>query len=284
MNLVEKWWPKAPEQAEWSEKLDQFYANSSQYHEMTSAGRALEQPQVQLLMAFLDQDQSYAEVGCGGGLVCSSVSTIARVQGFDVSPIAIDHARQLYGSPRAHFEVARAEELPLADESVDGVYSFEVLEHLWDPVAAIEEMVRIVKPGGFVFFSAPNHLSLDLQVDKHVAARLAELMCASIRFLLDKVNGRSFLNVIPDLDGPSIYPDCDKVSSLIPYNLPKLVEQLGCSLQFIDTFYLCSHVPENTAGLSLQRNTARPFVKWFGDHILLLAIKTTSNRSHDEGT
>ena len=66
MNLVEKWWPKAPEQAEWSEKLDQFYANSSQYHEMTSAGRALEQPQVQLLMAFLDQDQSYAEVGCGG--------------------------------------------------------------------------------------------------------------------------------------------------------------------------------------------------------------------------
>ncbi len=45
--------------------------------------------------------------------------------------------------------------LPLADGSVDAVLCTEVFEHVPDPVSALRELARIVKPGGLVFITAP---------------------------------------------------------------------------------------------------------------------------------
>jgi SAM-dependent methyltransferase len=41
-------------------------------------------------------------------------------------------------------------------ESLDVVLCISVLEHLWDPAAALEESVRIVKPGGTCLFNVPS--------------------------------------------------------------------------------------------------------------------------------
>jgi SAM-dependent methyltransferase len=62
--------------------------------------------------------------------------------------------------------VADAHLLPYADSSVDAIYCEAVLEHLENPVLAVEEMFRIVKPGGKLiaitpflqaFHGYPNH-------------------------------------------------------------------------------------------------------------------------------
>jgi SAM-dependent methyltransferase len=62
--------------------------------------------------------------------------------------------------------VADAHELPYADKSVDAIYCEAVLEHLENPVKAVEEMFRILKPGGKIiaitpflqaFHGYPNH-------------------------------------------------------------------------------------------------------------------------------
>jgi len=51
--------------------------------------------------------------------------------------------------------VAYGENLPFIDESYDYVISSHVIEHIFDPIAAIKEWLRVIKPGGYVFTIAP---------------------------------------------------------------------------------------------------------------------------------
>lgn len=49
--------------------------------------------------------------------------------------------------------IAPGEPLPIEDASVDGVVSFQVLEHVWDLQWYLSEAKRILKPGGFLLLS-----------------------------------------------------------------------------------------------------------------------------------
>ncbi|MDH4180124.1 MAG: methyltransferase domain-containing protein, partial [Armatimonadota bacterium] len=46
---------------------------------------------------------------------------------------------------------ASGDELPLADQSLDFVVSSHVLEHFPDPIKALKEWYRVVRPGGYIF-------------------------------------------------------------------------------------------------------------------------------------
>jgi 2-polyprenyl-6-hydroxyphenyl methylase/3-demethylubiquinone-9 3-methyltransferase len=46
--------------------------------------------------------------------------------------------------------------LPFPDASFDSVISSECIEHTPDPVAAVAEMLRVLKPGGHLFLTTPN--------------------------------------------------------------------------------------------------------------------------------
>ena len=52
--------------------------------------------------------------------------------------------------------IASGDNIPLADNSVDFVFSCHVLEHFYDPVAAINEWLRIVKPNKYVVCLIPH--------------------------------------------------------------------------------------------------------------------------------
>ena len=45
--------------------------------------------------------------------------------------------------------------IPLPDHSVDAIMCTEVLEHIPDPVAAVKEFARLIKPGGYLLITAP---------------------------------------------------------------------------------------------------------------------------------
>jgi SAM-dependent methyltransferase len=52
--------------------------------------------------------------------------------------------------------VASGDDLPVADESQDFVISSHVIEHFFDPIKALLEWVRVVRPGGYIFVIAPH--------------------------------------------------------------------------------------------------------------------------------
>ncbi|HQR40451.1 MAG TPA: class I SAM-dependent methyltransferase [Blastocatellia bacterium] len=91
------------------------------------------------------------EVGCGMG---SDLLQFARggalVTGLDYTPKSIELTRRrfaVYDVP-GRFTVGDAENLPFPDASFDVVYSNGVLHHTPDTQRAIDEVYRVLRPGG----------------------------------------------------------------------------------------------------------------------------------------
>lgn len=274
--LVEKWFPRCPDKLEVAGRLSDFYRCSHAYCAMTSGGNKAEHPQVRLLDALVMSDGKYAEVGCGGGVVCNLVAQRATVIGLDVSPLSLRKAQDTCSGAHVSFVCADAAYLPLASNTVDGSYTFEVLEHLWDPVAAVREMIRITRPGGFVLLSMPNRFSMDLHLKKHKLARCMDFFFAGCRHVYDGFTGVAFQNIVPDIEG-DVYPDCDMITAVVPGNFARAIEATGCTVDFWDTTYMCAHRDGSSTTLNFQRNTGRPFLRHFGDHVLLLARKRSND-------
>ncbi len=53
--------------------------------------------------------------------------------------------------------ISSALEIPFLDDSFDSVISTEVLEHVPDPLRAMREMSRVLKPGGHLILSTPMY-------------------------------------------------------------------------------------------------------------------------------
>jgi SAM-dependent methyltransferase len=63
---------------------------------------------------------------------------------------------RIYGEAARVDVVSQGDDLPFPDMSLDYVLSSHVLEHFYDPVGAIREWLRVVRPGGYVFMVVPH--------------------------------------------------------------------------------------------------------------------------------
>jgi SAM-dependent methyltransferase len=93
------------------------------------------------------------DVGCGTGQVVHALAKAGfQAHGIDVSETNIAHAR---GHP-GQFHLYDGRALPFPGHAVDAVGAFNVLEHVEDPVTLLDEMKRILRPGGRIVISSPN--------------------------------------------------------------------------------------------------------------------------------
>lgn len=91
------------------------------------------------------------DIGCGNGYVLSKYAKEgAEVYGIDITETSIDlcNKRFEYLSLNGNFQVANAEELPFSNNSFDCVCSMGVLHHVPDTEKAVNEIHRVLKPGG----------------------------------------------------------------------------------------------------------------------------------------
>ncbi|MES2719543.1 MAG: bifunctional 2-polyprenyl-6-hydroxyphenol methylase/3-demethylubiquinol 3-O-methyltransferase UbiG [Pseudomonadota bacterium] len=105
--------------------------------------------------------QRVLDVGCGGGILSESMARRgAEVLGIDMgaAPLAVGtlHAENA-GVTNVKYRQVTVEALAAEQpESFDTVTCLEMLEHVPDPGAIVAACMRLVKPGGRVFFSTLN--------------------------------------------------------------------------------------------------------------------------------
>jgi 2-polyprenyl-6-hydroxyphenyl methylase/3-demethylubiquinone-9 3-methyltransferase len=104
--------------------------------------------------------QEVLDVGCGGGILAESMAARgARVMGIDMgeAPLKVAELHSLESGIEVEYRrvpaEALAEERP---ESFDLVTCMEMLEHVPDPSSVVGACARMVRPGGWVFFSTLN--------------------------------------------------------------------------------------------------------------------------------
>jgi arsenite methyltransferase len=100
--------------------------------------------------AYLRPEMVVADVGAGTGFMAAGLAPlVSHVYVMDGSPAMLEAAqRNLSGLSHVTFRVSDGHILPLSDASVDAVFANMYLHHCPDPLAAIQEMLRILKPGG----------------------------------------------------------------------------------------------------------------------------------------
>lgn len=106
------------------------------------------------------QDQRIVDVGCGGGILTEGLAKKgADMLGIDLSEELIDIAdlHGLESGVKAQYKKISAEALADAEsESFDHIVCMEMLEHVPEPGSVIAACAKMVKPGGYVFFSTLN--------------------------------------------------------------------------------------------------------------------------------
>jgi SAM-dependent methyltransferase len=103
-------------------------------------------------------DLDVLEAGCGEGYGADLIAGVARrVTALDYDETTVAHVRARY--PRVQIMHANLTELPLADDSVDVVVNFQVIEHLWDQARFVSECARVLRPSGSLMVSTPNRIT-----------------------------------------------------------------------------------------------------------------------------
>jgi SAM-dependent methyltransferase len=103
------------------------------------------------------QDREVLEVGAGTGLIMEGLGRAPkRLVGMDISSGMLRRAID------RGFEVAQgsATALPFGDAAFDVAYSFKVLAHIPDIETAVQEMVRVLRPGGHLIAEFYNSKSI----------------------------------------------------------------------------------------------------------------------------
>jgi len=101
------------------------------------------------------------DCGCGEGTITVGLAeTVApgQVIGIDVSPKAVESARKLVetrGLSNVRIEIENVYNLPFPAESFDAVFTHTLFEYLKDKPRAINQILRVLRPGGVVGIRSP---------------------------------------------------------------------------------------------------------------------------------
>jgi len=99
------------------------------------------------------------DIACGEGYGSFLISKVANyVFGIDLDKAAVQHAKNKYGKTRENicFKTGSASEIPLENNSIDVVVSFETIEHHNEHEQMMKEIKRILKPNGVLLISSPD--------------------------------------------------------------------------------------------------------------------------------
>lgn len=130
--------------------------------------------QAYLARLALTPEMRILEMGCGTGAIARIVAEhragqlgavpMQPILGLDQSPAFITAAKQFAAQSvytnQLHFEVADAHELPQGDAEFDLIIAHTLLSHVAEPKKVLQELARVLKPGGTLVVFDGDYASL----------------------------------------------------------------------------------------------------------------------------
>lgn len=107
------------------------------------------------------QTNRLLDVGCGAGLLLQAARDHGwQAQGIDVSESSVRHVQSL-GLEAFHGELKDAQ---FQQGQFDVITAAEIVEHLFDPLAVVTEVHRLLRPGGLFWLTTPHVRSITSRV------------------------------------------------------------------------------------------------------------------------
>jgi 2-polyprenyl-3-methyl-5-hydroxy-6-metoxy-1,4-benzoquinol methylase len=102
------------------------------------------------------------DIGCSIGAISQCLSKSAgKVVGIDIDSEAIEYAKKRWaGIANLEFYLTDGSDIRFADNSFDIIICNGVYEHVSAPKALVNQIHRLLKPGGICYFSAMNKLTI----------------------------------------------------------------------------------------------------------------------------
>lgn len=135
------------------------------------------------LLPHLRPGMRLLDAGCGvGSITIGLAERVApgEVIGVDIDAGTIEAARaraKEHGVTNVRFEQADATALPFGDATFDAAFTHALLQHLPEPLAAVREIARVLKPGGVAGLA-------DADYDGSVIAPSTPALDASIALMI----------------------------------------------------------------------------------------------------
>jgi arsenite methyltransferase len=108
----------------------------------------------------VEEGEIVLDLGCGSGYAARAMREAGgagRAYGLDGSPEMASNAREYTDDPGVDFLVGDFEHLPFESNSVDHVFSMEAFYYASDPMAALEEIRRVLRSGGTFYCAVDFH-------------------------------------------------------------------------------------------------------------------------------
>ena len=169
-----------------------------------------------LVRSYAPLNGAVLDIGCGRGELLGRVHAIRpdlRLAAADADPECVKRANAVVGLDEDYVLPPDGSQFDMCGHGHDVVVMSHVLEHLLDPVKAVESVLRLAKDGGFVILAVPNPVTPKIiakaLLRRHYVNR-GHVMC------WDRSHWMNFLEVILRLDVVEYASDG---LELLPYSL-----------------------------------------------------------------
>eukprot|EP00512_Aurantiochytrium_limacinum_P003362 CAMPEP_0171501854 /NCGR_PEP_ID=MMETSP0958-20121227/9809_1 /TAXON_ID=87120 /ORGANISM="Aurantiochytrium limacinum, Strain ATCCMYA-1381" /LENGTH=280 /DNA_ID=CAMNT_0012036755 /DNA_START=227 /DNA_END=1069 /DNA_ORIENTATION=+ len=176
------------------------------------------------------------DVGCGPGTITSGLAKYcAKIDALDNAPEIVtraqEEAKKAGVASKVEVQAGSVYELPYQDETFDVVFAHQVLQHLMDPIAALKEMRRVLKRGGFVAVRESDYSSMLVYPPYAAIDKWRDVYRKTCRTNSAEPDAGRYLKHWAMQVGFDEHEDIELGFSTVPYTTPEECKEWGFSWQ-----------------------------------------------------